>query len=154
MIYSMVMALVVGIMSSACVTSGGFQAAAPVSFAPLTDSGESLIKAVNPDGVVYRVRTVPQETKADLAFWRESLTRKLEAEGYTVVATSDATLAGNPGAAVEAVAPLQGEDYGFLVAFSLVGDEVLIVEGAGPHAAWKAAKPGMLAAADAINHKK
>ncbi len=138
---------------SACVT--GIDAKAPDTFAPLDAHGGKgvVLKAVNPPGVVYRVRTEKPEAKAELAFWKEALENKLKADGYTVLGSKDAKVAGRDGAMIEAIAPLKDADYGFIVLLVANGDEILIVEGAGEQQAWEKVKPQMIAAAEAIHFR-
>lgn len=144
--------LALALSATGCVTGSGFDAKAPEQFATLDSEGEDkvVLKAVSPSGVVYRVRTEQPEPKAELSFWKEALQSKLAAEGYVVLAVKDTTLAGQPAAAIEAVAPLADADYGFMVLIAPVGEEILIVEGAGERKAWDTLKPKMLAAAEAI----
>ncbi len=150
----MLRALMLVLMSQlaiACVST--IDAKAPEDFATL-DSGNAkgvVLKAVNPQGVVYRVRTEKPEPKAELAFWMEALENKLKADGYTVLGSKEAQVAGRTGAMIEAVAPLADADYGFVVLIAPAGDEIVIVEGAGERKAWDKAKPQMIAAAAAIH---
>lgn len=136
----------------ACV---GIDAKAPEDFAALEAKGDAgvVLKAVNPEGVVYRVRTEKPESEAALSFWKEALENKLKADGYTVLGSRDAKVAGRDGAVIEAVAPLKDADYGFVVLLSANGDEILIVEGAGEQKAWEKAKPKIVAAAEAIHFR-
>src|SRR4051812_32282549 len=57
-----------------------FDAHAPQGFAEY-DHGSGF-RAVSADGVMYRVRSVKNEPKAELPFWREALKKRMLDAGY------------------------------------------------------------------------
>lgn len=107
-----------------------FEASAPAGFAAF--EGADPFRAVSPDGVLYRVRAEPAGAEGgDLAFWSETLRRHLESSGYQV--QSEGPLDGGPvdGHLIRSTAPRGPEDWRYLVALFVRGDQVVIVEAAG-----------------------
>lgn len=107
---------------------------------------DSVLKAVSPKGVVYRGRLEKHEPKADRAFWREALARKLVNDGYLIVKDEESKVAGFDGAIIHAVAPMTNGDYGFIVAFAPMESEILIAESAGARAELDLVMPEVLKA--------
>ena len=125
-------------------------AEAPSEFAALKpQTRQEALRAVSSSGVVYRVRVERDGPKASLAFWAEALTRKLKEDGYTVLSSGPLAVAGRDGMAVETVAPVGETDYGYMVAVTARGDELLIAEAAGERKAVDHLKPAIR---DALAH--
>ena len=122
-IFSMVV-VIIGLVGCA-----HFQAMVPQGFAEY--EGRSVFKAVSPDGVVFRVRSVANEPYAELPFWREALSTRMRNAGYVLVDSSQITVADRPTSLVELAAPLGNEDQSYLIAVIFGTKRLVIVEAAG-----------------------
>lgn len=108
-----------------------FEASAPSGFAAYEPRTKRTFRAVSPDGVVYRVRTVATDAEgADLAFWKEALRRHLKASGYEVLRDGDLG-GGEDGYLLELTAPRGPDDVLYLVGLKVQDDDVLVLEAAG-----------------------
>ncbi|NOY26144.1 MAG: DUF4349 domain-containing protein [Oligoflexia bacterium] len=106
------------------------QAVAPTGFAPF--HGARRFQAVSPDGVAYRVRSVRNQPRSDLAFWREALKNRMEGAGYHVEADQDVLSAdGSPGVLLELGAANGEQDQTYLVGLFVDGARLVIVEATG-----------------------
>ncbi len=110
----------------ACV---GLSAPTPEGFARFGET--SVMRAVSSDGVMYRVRLVDNDPKADLDFWREAFKKRMLEAGYRVVADGDITAAGTPGYLLELAAPVGQQDYAYAIAIYLQGSDIMVIEAAG-----------------------
>jgi hypothetical protein len=106
----------------------GFSAQTPKGFAAF--GGSSPFVAVSPDDVVLRVRTEPNEPRADLSFWRVALKRRMVEAGYTVV-REDEKAAGGKRYVLTLAAPLGQRDYGYVVAIEVWESRIAIIEVVG-----------------------
>lgn len=107
----------------------GFEAVAPDGFAGFDDWCQ--FRAVSPDGVMYRVRNEENDPEAGLDFWREALEKRMRNAGYAVVGGSDLAAGQRAGYLLELAAPVGQEDYAYLVAVFVDGDDLIIAEAAG-----------------------
>jgi hypothetical protein len=119
--------------------------AAPEGFSAFRKPRREL-RAVSADSVVYRTRTVKEKPKADLAFWQEAMTRRMEDAGYTVAAASTIEAGGATGALLELTAPWAEADYSYLVAAFPLGGRLVLVEAAGEVTAFAARRDAVIAA--------
>lgn len=94
-------------------------------------SHASVPTSVSPEGVVVRARVVENEPPQSLAFWAEALQLQLTASGYFLVDQSDFASDAGPGVLFEWAAPVDGEDWIYLTAIAVSGDEIAVVESAG-----------------------
>lgn len=101
----------------------------PHAFSAWRNAGR--YRAVSPDGVLYRVRTVKHFPKADLPFWKEAAREHLVAAGYKLISEEDIRIDGHPAALLELGAPMGEEDWGWMVAFTVKGNRIVIAEAAG-----------------------
>jgi hypothetical protein len=106
-----------------------FRATAPRGFAAYDDRAP--FRAVSPEGVVYRVRTEENDPKAELAFWREALKKRMLDAGYTLISDGDIRASDKPGYLLELAAPQGQMDYSYLIALFVRGDRLVIAEAAG-----------------------
>lgn len=126
---------------SAC---GSFDAAAPKGFAVYHDGAD--YRAVSPEGVVYRVRSEANDPEADLAFWREALTKRMSDAGYIVVGEEPVKSRNGEGHLLELAAPLGARDYAYAVAVFVADDDIVIVEAAGEVTTFKEKRGDIVAA--------
>ena len=89
------------------------------------------MRAVSPDGVVYRVRVEPNQPRADLAFWRAALRHHMADVGYRIIGDGPIEDGKLPGYWLEMAAPYGEQDHSYLMAIFVQGDSILIAEGAG-----------------------
>ena len=88
---------------------------APDGFAPLPD--RQAFRAVSPEGVRFRVRTVENEPEQSLEFWSKALRSHLEKEGYPSSGEPTRFTAGEQdGMAFEWVMPYANETWSYLTA--------------------------------------
>lgn len=89
------------------------------------------LRAVSPDGVVFRMRSVKHEPKAELGFWQEAMRRRMEAAGYHVVSDEQVSVGPHSGVQLFLAAPMGTLDYGFLVTVVPLGSKLVVIEVAG-----------------------
>lgn len=122
-------------------------------------------KWITPDGVRLKVRRVDNDPRGDLPFWMDAMARHLDQRGYVRLPATlgkDATpprprleregdvteakvaaprcfdtVAGLRGCQATWLVPRQGEDWVMTVAVYVRGDDIYLVEGAGPWQAWR-----------------
>ena len=88
-------------------------------------------RAASPDAVLFRVRSVRHEPRAELSFWKEAVRERMVAAGYTVQAESDIAAGEAQGGLLELAAPLGTEDWTYLIAFFPDGRRLIVAEAAG-----------------------
>ncbi len=90
---------------------------------------------ISPDGIRLMIRTVDNNPKGDLAFWKEAIRKHLDDSGYLFQAQK--TIKTNhpkqgEGEALSFIVPYQGEDWGFAVVIFVQEDDLTLVEMTGP----------------------
>jgi hypothetical protein len=105
-----------------------FKAQSPSGFAAY--KSRCTFKAVSPDGVIYRVRSVKNKPKAELPFWNEAVITRMKNAGYTLVDTSSITVQGRQTFVTELAAPLGSEDQSYLIAVIYGPKRLTVVEAA------------------------
>ncbi|MBI5508051.1 MAG: hypothetical protein HY903_04790 [Deltaproteobacteria bacterium] len=128
-ILAVVVAVLAGVGAVLVWTWPTFAARAPAGFAAF--DGWRALKAVSPEGVVYRVRQARNEPRADLPFWCEALKKRMQDAGYTFVAESQIKAGGAPGCLLDLAAPQGTFDYSYLTAVFVDGRHLVIAEAAG-----------------------
>lgn len=112
-----------------------FHPAAPADFAryPRGWLFEGPLRAVSPDGVLFTVRKVDNDPRADLAFWGEAMRTRMVQAGYRVVSDSACAMRGVEGRLLALAAPVGNEDHIYWIAFALSpdGGDILVAEAAG-----------------------
>ncbi len=125
----------------------GFHAETPEGFAAFDDWRR--FRAVSADGVMYRVRSEENEPEATLDFWKEALRERMTDAGYTFVADQELA-AGSPGYLLELAAPVGEQDYSYLVAIFVRGDDILIAEASGEVSRFAGRRDAIVAAMAAV----
>lgn len=102
-------------------------------------------RATSPEGVVFSVKTVPDEDRGDLDFWVRTLTLKLRDEmGYAVLGTEDVTsLDGAKGKTLKLGHDEGGKPYDYWVTIFIAKKRVFIVEAGAPRDLMEKAKPNI-----------
>jgi Domain of unknown function (DUF4349) len=103
-------------------------------------------QAVSPDDVVYRVRSVRNDPKADLAFWREALRTRMVDAGYHLLAEGDVTAGARTGALLELGAANGEQDQTYIVALFVEGRHLVLAEATGEATRVKGHRDAILAA--------
>ena len=89
--------------------------APPEGFAEL--KGGRSYRAVSPEGMLYRVRSIKNEPQKDLSFWGEALENHLRKEGYRASGESRSFESGDrEGLYYEWILPAGNESYLYLTA--------------------------------------
>lgn len=142
---------------SSCQSTGSVEPVAPASFAiekePSSVADDVIFAAVSYSGVTYRVRTKPNEPKADLKFWQEGLEKHLKDSGYLFLKRKKIMASKQPGYLMNFLAPTKNADYRFSVALFVINDEIVIVESAGDEKAFKKVRKKILKAVKSIKFK-
>lgn len=93
---------------------------------------------ITADGVQLRGRNVRNYPKADLQFWADAMERHLVARGYLLHGKNCfKTAQGADGCTAEFVLPHGGEDWVLAETLYVYGDNVAVVEAAGPFDRYK-----------------
>ena len=89
------------------------------------------LRAVSPDSVIFRMRSVKHKPTAELVFWKEALRLRMEAAGYHVLADEEVAVGPHGGAQLLLAAPIGTVDYGFLVTVVPLDHKIVVFEAAG-----------------------
>jgi hypothetical protein len=104
----------------------------PEGFAELT--GERSYRAVSPEGMLYRVRSIKNEPRKALSFWGEALENHLIKEGYRLSGEARSFQSGErEGLYYEWVLPYGNESYLYLTALLVTDRTITLAEAAAPH---------------------
>ena len=129
-----------------CVT--GATVATPQGFASFTDA--ELSAAMSPEGVGFRLRTVTNDPPQDLAFWSEAISRHMVDSGYLPYAQGSFSSPAGDGEALEWMAPVGEDDWVYLTAIVVSGEEIYVAEAAGPTSIYSHHREAVLAALETI----
>ena len=122
-----------------CATPSPVAVQAPDGFASYdlgdgrTDTGLAPTRhlAMSPEGVLFRVRTTPNEPPQTLSFWTEALRTQLTREGYTFLDHSELQSAIGTVSVLRWSAPVGNADWIYLTALGGTGEHLVIAEAAG-----------------------
>ena len=123
------LAIVLGMVTVSCVTPP-IAMETPEGFAVFSHPRE--VRAISPEGVVVRSRTVSNDPPQSIGFWAEALERQLTESGYLLVEKSDFSIETGDGVLLEWLAPVSEDDWIYLTAIAVVDNQIAIVEAAGP----------------------
>lgn len=101
----------------------------PEGFARYTKARQ--IKAVSPEGVIYRVRSEDNKPFAELPFWKEALKKRMLDAGYIFLREAPIQADAQEGYLLELTAPYGQQDYTYLMAVFVLKKKIKIVEAAG-----------------------
>ena len=91
-------------------------------------------KAVSPEGMIYRVRTVKNYPEQTLEFWAQALQNHLEKEGYRSVSDGRSfETEDNSGRIFEWAMPYGNESYIYLTAIVVSEKRIAVAEAAAEH---------------------
>jgi hypothetical protein len=104
----------------------------PEGFAEL--KGRRSYRAVSPEGMLYRVRSIKNEPQKDLSFWGEALENHLVKEGYRASGKAQSFESGDrEGLYYEWVLPSGNQSYLYLTALIVTDRTITLAEAAAPH---------------------
>jgi hypothetical protein len=108
----------------------------PEGFAAVQSSWS--YRAVSPEGMQYRVRTVKNYPEQNLEFWGTTLKNHLEKEGYHGMGErADFSANDSAGVVYEWLMPYGNSDYIYLTAIVVLKDHIAIAESAAEHPIYK-----------------
>ncbi len=111
------------------------QVSRPEGFAGQPGAGD--YRAISPEGMLYRVRTVANEPAKDLAFWSEALRVQLTREGYRMIGQQEQFSGAREGVFYEWGVRYGAEDYIYLTAILVLGDRIAVAEAGGEHTVYR-----------------
>jgi hypothetical protein len=121
----------------------------PAGFAALDT--EDQYAAMSPEGMIYRVRVVPNSPKQSLEFWTEALANHLEKEGYVPVSTgNDFEAAGILGSLSEWTVPYRGDTYKYLVGILVADETIAVAEASSSHEVYSRHRTAVLESLETI----
>jgi hypothetical protein len=104
----------------------------PAGFAEL--KGGRTYRAVSPEGMRYRVRSLKNEPQKDLSFWGDALENHLAKEGYHPGGEAQSFESGDrEGAWYEWILPMGNQSYFYLTALIVTDKTIILAEAAAPH---------------------
>ena len=120
----------------------------PAGFAAFSDDGQ--VRAITPEGVLVRARTVPNDPAQSLEFWAEALERHLVESGYQSIEKDAFTTNVGEGVLFEWLAPVSEDDWYYLTAIAILGDQIAVVEAAGPSDQYDRYRPAIRASLESL----
>lgn len=104
----------------------------PAGFAETVKKTE--YRAISPEGMLYRVRSVDNYPEKDLDFWSKALKNQLAKEGYLLTKDGEEFTAGNQrGVLYEWGVRYGNEDFIYLTAIIIFDKRITIAEAGGEH---------------------
>jgi hypothetical protein len=104
----------------------------PQGFAEL--KGGRSFRAVSPEGMLYRVKSMKNEPQKGLVFWGQALENHLSREGYRSAGEARSFESGNHrGLYYEWILPSGNESYLYLTALIVTDRTITLAEAAAPH---------------------
>lgn len=104
----------------------------PQGFARLKGNSSGELRAVSPDGVVFRVRTIKTPQRVGPEFWHAAIKSHLGRSGYRLLRSESLqTESGLRGGWIESASPLRNRDVKYLVGFFMRRRDILVVEVGG-----------------------
>jgi hypothetical protein len=100
---------------------------------------------MSPEGITWRISAEEHKPKADLAFWKPALRKRMTEAGYRIVDSLSFEASGQKGWALELAAPLGQSDYSYLVAIIPCDKDLILVESSGTVADFAKRKSEILA---------
>ena len=120
----------------------------PKGFAAIPD--RSVFRAVSPEGMTFRVKTVDHDPPMDLEFWSEALENHMVKEGYRLKGSSDPPTQTYPvnvgdGVLFEWIVPYANSSYTYLTAVFVSKKRIVIAESAAENQVYRSHRDAILA---------
>jgi hypothetical protein len=104
----------------------------PEGFAEL--KGGRSYRAISPEGMLYRIRSIKNKPRKDLEFWGQALENHLVKEGYRLNGDARSFESGDrAGLSYEWVLPYGNESYLYLTALIVADRTITLAEAAAPY---------------------
>ncbi len=124
--------------------SNGFKAEPPEGFSAYKIKREH--RAVSPNEVLFSVRSEKHKPKADLEFWKEAVTVRMDEAGYHSLRQEEIMAGLSKGWLLEFTAPLGTQDYVYSLAAFPMGGKLVVVESAGEASRYEERRDSVLGA--------
>ena len=128
--------------------------ATPKAFAAEVDpdAGDdgTIFRAINPEGVAYRVRLQDNKPKGSALFWRDALKKHLTDAGYILVKTGKVKAGKHAGYYLDLLAPTAEGTFRFMVSVFTSGGDIILAEAAGDQTEFQGAEADVMKAIEAI----
>ncbi len=131
-----------------CRTAPTLRVQAPSGFAE--EEGREVYRAVSPEGLLYRVRTVANSPRKDLSFWSEALRHHLSQEGYRAIGGQQRFSGAGEGVFYEWAIPYGNQDAIYLTALLVFGDRIVIAEAGGEHTVYREYREKLIESLESI----
>lgn len=136
------------LVTSGCTTTS-VKMSAPDGFAVYKDSAG--FRAISADAVIYQIRELENKPSADLEFWKKALKKQMIDSGYHFVAELDFDGVAGRGYLIELAAPVQREDYSYLLALYVNKNRLIVIESTGEVSKVKQYRAGIITAMQNIS---
>lgn len=125
----------------------------PEGFAEI--KGGRSYRAMSPEGMLYRVRSIENEPRKDLSFWGEALENHLRKEGYRANGEAQSFESGDrEGLYYEWVLPSGNQSYLFLTALIVTDRTITLAEAAAPHPVFTQYRQALLESLTSIRPRR
>jgi hypothetical protein len=125
----------------------------PDGFAEL--KGRRSYKAISPEGMLYRIRSVKNDPRKELEFWGEALENHLVKEGYRLNGKAQSFTNGDrEGVSYEWVLPYGNESYLYLTALIVTDKTITLAEATAPYSVFIRYRQALLASLDSIRPRR
>jgi hypothetical protein len=125
----------------------------PEGFAEL--KGGKSYRAVSPEGMLYRIRSIKNEPQKDLSFWGEALQNHLNKEGYRSNGEGQSFESGDlEGMYYEWILPSGNESYFYLTAILVTDRTITLAEAAAPHSVFTRYRQTLVASLGSIRPRR
>ena len=115
----------------------------PNGFAEL--KGRRSYKAISPEGMLYRIRSVKNDPRKKLEFWGEALENHLVKEGYRLNGKAQSFTNGDrEGVSYEWVLPYGNESYLYLTALIVTDKTITLAEATAPYSVFISYRQALL----------
>jgi hypothetical protein len=125
----------------------------PDGFAEL--KGRRSYKAISPEGMLYRIRSVKNDPRKELEFWGEALENHLVKEGYQLNGKAQSFTNGDrEGVSYEWVLPYGNESYLYLTALIVTDKTITLAEATAPYSVFIRYRQALLASLESIRPRR
>lgn len=106
--------------------------------------GPRVYRAVSPEGMLFKARSVRNYPSKDLDFWKEALFSHLEKEGYRPAGQAEVFQASGDGVLFEWAVPYGQEDYIYLTAIVPSRRRIVVVEAGAEYGIYREYREAIL----------
>jgi hypothetical protein len=125
----------------------------PEGFAEL--KGRQTYRAISPEGMLYRIRSVKNDPRKDLEFWGEALENHLVKEGYRLNGEAQSFTNGDrEGLSYEWVLPYGNESYLYLTALVVTDKTITLAEATAPYSVFIRYRQALQDSIDSIRPRR